>query len=159
MSDEHGAPPAEPEVPEEVVDPDFVRLHATCVAVDGNGALLIGASGSGKSATALAMVAHGAELVSDDQVDIRRVGERRVANCPDEEYLGMIEARGLGILRVPYVRDIPVTVIIDMDQTELHRLPRARKHEILGLPVDLVFGRDNWGLVSGVMALMRGGRA
>ena len=157
MSEDDTAEEQSDEQAVEPEDPNFVRLHATCVSVDGKGALLIGAAGSGKSAVALAMVALGATLVADDQTELRRNGDTLIANCP-EGYEGWIEARGIGILRVPHTRDIPVTVVIDMDQTELHRLPNARRHEILGLPCDLVLGRDNWGLVSGVMALLRGGR-
>ncbi len=144
MSDEEEAPSAS-------------QIHGTCVAVEGAAALFVGASGSGKSATVLAMIALGAELVADDQVILTREDQTLRANCI-EGFEGMIEARGIGILKVPFVRDIPVTVVIDMDQTELHRLPTGRTHEILGLPLDLVYGRDNWGLVSGVMALLRNGR-
>lgn len=140
------------------VAPTSARLHGTCVSVDGRGALFLGASGSGKSATALAMIALGADLIADDQVELSLVEGQVVARCP-EGFEGMIEARGIGLLRVPHARDIPVTLVIDMEQTELHRLPHGRKHEILGIPIDLVLGRDNWGLVSGVMALLRGGRA
>lgn len=133
------------------------RLHATCVSINGKGALFIGASGSGKSAAALELVSRGAQLVSDDQVLVRRDRDQIIASCPDG-FEGWIEARGIGILRVPFARDIPVTVVVDMDQTELHRLPQGRKHEILGLPLDLVLGRDNWGLISGVWSLLHGGR-
>ena len=141
--------------PEGETDPG--RIHGTCVCINGKGALFIGASGSGKSASALELISRGAELVSDDQVLLRRDGDQIISSCPSG-YEGWIEARGLGILRVPFARDIPVTVVIDMDQTELHRLPQGRKHEILGIPVDLVLGRDNWGLISGVWALLHGGR-
>lgn len=155
MSSDVDPEPEEEGADVEALDPG--RVHGTCVCVNGKGALFIGASGSGKSASALALVSLGAELVADDQVQLRVEKDAVIASCP-EGFEGWIEARGIGILKVPYVRDIPVTVVIDMDQTELHRLPRARKHEILGFPVDLVFGRDNWGLVSGVWALLHGGR-
>lgn len=138
-------------------DTATTRVHGTCVALGDRAALFIGKSGSGKSAAALQMIALGATLVADDQVVITRAEERLLARCP-EGFEGMIEARGIGILRIAAVSDIPVTVVVDMDQTELHRLPPGRKHEILGIPVDLVQGRDNWGLIAGLMALLRGVR-
>lgn len=134
------------------------RLHASCVCVNDKALLLVGASGSGKSATALAMIAHGATLIADDQVDVVRRGDAIFASCPDG-YSGMIEARGIGILTCDAVADVQVTHIVDLDQTELQRLPRSHKGEILGVEIDLICGRDNWLLVPGLMALMRGGRS
>jgi len=43
-------------------------IHASCVAVDGKGLLITGASGSGKSALALQLMAFGAHLIADDRV-------------------------------------------------------------------------------------------
>ncbi|MBM3488544.1 MAG: hypothetical protein FJX67_18250, partial [Alphaproteobacteria bacterium] len=45
-----------------------LRLHATCIAVDGIGVLVRGASGAGKSDLALRLIDAGARLVADDQV-------------------------------------------------------------------------------------------
>lgn len=136
---------------------DGCRVHGTCVALNGRAALLIGGSGSGKSATALAMVAHGAELVADDQVVLTPRNDALIASCP-EGYAGMIEARGIGIVRVPHTQDVPLDLVVDMDQTELQRLPRRRAYDIQGHAVDLIHGRDNWGLVAGVLAVLSGGR-
>ena len=47
------------------------QIHASAVALDGRALLIVGPSGSGKSALALRMMAHGATLVSDDLVEIR----------------------------------------------------------------------------------------
>ena len=49
-------------------------LHATCVAVDGRGLLILGPSGSGKSALALQLIALGAQLVADDRTRVSRRG-------------------------------------------------------------------------------------
>ena len=132
-------------------------VHATCVAIDGAGVLILGGSGSGKSSTALAFLAHGAALVADDQVILTRNGTNIQATCP-EPLVGMIESRGIGILHATPVQGAVLALVVDLDQTELHRLPPHRNHEILGVSVDTVFGRDNWGLVPGVLALIKGRR-
>lgn len=137
--------------------PHSELMHASCVCWDGKGVLITGGSGSGKSTTALALLAHGAQLVADDQVVLTRTGEDITATCPDT-LSGLIESRGIGILAAEPAKSTLVSLIVDMDQTELHRLPPHRNHEILGVSVNTVFGRDNWGLVPGVLALLKGQR-
>ena len=128
------------------------------MAVDGRAAVFIGASGTGKSATALRMVASGARLVADDQVILTRKGDDIVATCP-KGFAGLIEARGIGLLTVPHADTAIVDVIVDMEQTELHRLPPERKNEILGLMINIIYGRDNPVLEAGLMALLQTGRS
>ena len=79
------------------------QLHASAVAVEGRGCLITGAAGSGKSTLALEMVALGAELVADDRVDIRRSGKALLLSAP-ASIAGLVEARGVGILRLPVRR-------------------------------------------------------
>lgn len=137
--------------------PQTTQIHGTCIVAENAAALFIGASGTGKSATALRMIAMGARLIADDQVIVTRDGEKLFASCP-EGFAGMIEARGIGLLTVPHQAKAEVKVIVDMEQTELHRLPPERKNEILGLKVNTVFGRDNPVLEAGILALLRGER-
>ena len=47
-----------------------MRLHASCVAINGQAVLLAGASGTGKSDLALRLIDHGAQLVADDQTEL-----------------------------------------------------------------------------------------
>ncbi|MFZ9450406.1 MAG: HPr kinase/phosphorylase [Alphaproteobacteria bacterium] len=79
-----------------------IQVHATCVAIDGAGILLRGPSGAGKSDLALRLVDGGAALVADDRVDLRRRGTCLVAS-PPAPLRGLVEARGVGILRVPFL--------------------------------------------------------
>ncbi len=132
-------------------------LHGSCVSTGGAAVLLIGASGSGKSATALDLIALGATLVSDDQVVLTRRDNAVFASCP-EGFHGKIEARGIGILNVDFSKEAEIKLVVDLDQTELHRLPPQRKYEILGIELDLIYGRDNLHLTAGVWALLRGSR-
>ena len=90
-------------------------MHATCVAIDGRGVLLLGASGSGKSDLALRLMDRGATLIGDDGVAVEARDDRLYARAgPNIE--GQIEVRGLGILNVPFDREAPLTLAIMLDQ-------------------------------------------
>jgi len=118
-------------------------FHASCVDVDGRGLLIQGPSGSGKSALAIRLVALGAKLVSDDQTYIVAEADRLIASCPRSELSGIIEARGLGLLRAPFVRSTTLALVVDMAQAETDRLPPFRKVTILGIPLPLVLQVQN----------------
>jgi len=133
-------------------------LHGSCVDVGGAGVLIFGASGSGKSTLALRLLALGARLVADDQVTLTRLdGETLRATCP-ETIKGMIESRGIGLISAETVDETVIKLCVDLDQTELHRLPPHRTHEILGVSVNTVHGRDNPALDVGLLALLKGVR-
>lgn len=113
---------------------DAMRVHATCVALDGAAVLLRGPSGSGKSDLALRLIAEaGAQLVADDQCLLHREGERILASAP-ESIFGRIEARGVGILDLPAARQAPVALVVDLlPRSEIERLPDPAFVEVLGL--------------------------
>lgn len=115
------------------------RLHATTVAFDGKGLLIMGASGSGKSALALLLMGLGATLVADDQTLLTAEHGQIIATCP-APLAGMIEARGVGLLNAPHLHHAPITLVVDLDQTETARLPEYRQITLLGQPLSLVLG-------------------
>lgn len=112
-------------------------LHASCVDLHGRGLLILGASGAGKSALALHLIALGAALVADDQTDVSLTGADLTATCP-ESLRGLIEARGIGILRLDPALQTRISLVVNLDQVENSRLPPRRKHLILGQSLDLV---------------------
>lgn len=76
-----------------------ITRHGVLVEVYGEGCLLMGESGVGKSETAVELLKRGHRLVADDAVEIRRLGARLVGNAPDiiRHYM---ELRGIGVIDV-----------------------------------------------------------
>lgn len=134
-------------------------LHATCVADDGGrGLLILGASGAGKSALALQMIGLGARLVSDDLTALAAGPDGPVATCPSQAAQGLIEARGVGLLRVPALPRAVIRLAVDLDQVEQHRLPPQRSIQCCGCKVDVVFGPVRPHLPAALWHLLRAGR-
>ncbi len=101
-------------------------IHASAVAAEGRALLILGPSGSGKSALALELIALGAGLVADDLVALEEGPEGCVAGPVRAGATQPIEARGLGILRLPAVEPAPVRLVIDLGRPEPARLPERR---------------------------------
>jgi hypothetical protein len=113
------------------------RIRGTCVAVDGRGVLLRGPSGGGKSDLALRLIDRGARLVSDDYTDIEHRGGRLFASAPPE-ISGMLEVRGLGVLRVASEASVGLDVIIDLAATaDTPRMPASEQLELHGVFVPI----------------------
>jgi HPr kinase/phosphorylase len=117
------------------------RLHGSCVSKDGNAVLVVGPPGSGKSDLALRLLSRGFELVADDQVDVKD----GIASSP-AEIAGLLEARGVGIVRLPYQIHARLALIVELvGIVELDgsigldrrgdRLPTPHRHSDLDLPV------------------------
>lgn len=100
------------------------NVHGTAVSIDGKGLLILGQSGSGKSQLALALITHGAKLISDDQVILINTESEIILSAP-KSISGKIEARFVGILKMP-VLIAPLYLVIDLDQKELDRLPEKK---------------------------------
>ena len=112
-------------------------LHASTVANDGRAVLITGASGSGKSDLALRLIDRGFALVSDDRTVVKRNGDRLLAaSAPNIG--GKLEIRGIGIVDVDSVSDIPVALIVEL-RSDIERIPDdSRERLILGVPVPLI---------------------
>lgn len=134
-----------------------IILHASCVAFEGRGALILGPSGSGKSSLALTLMGLGARLVADDRTILQRQSDRVMARCP-AALRGMIEARGIGLLQADAVSDVQVRLVVDLEQVEEERLPPKRQVTLLGVPLDLVLGQDAAHFPFALLQALRGGR-
>lgn len=132
-------------------------IHATCVASGDAAVLIQGRSGSGKSALGLQLLAFGAELVSDDQTVIRNLAGVILASSP-ETIRGQIEARGIGILAARFRDQARVRLIVDMDQTEEHRLPKNRYKTVLGCKIPVIHQTKASHFPASVLQFLKGGR-
>ena len=112
-------------------------IHASTVASDGRAVLISGPSGSGKSDLALRLLDRGFTLVSDDQTIVRRDGDRLVASAPPT-IKGKLEIRGIGIVEMDVVDDVPVALFVELT-SEIMRLPDDRRERpVLGVNLPLV---------------------
>jgi HPr kinase/phosphorylase len=136
---------------------DSAIFHASCVAVAGRGLLILGPSGAGKSALALRMMALGARLVSDDRVLVTREAGL-MARCPSPAIRGLIEARGVGLLRADPLDEVPLALVADLGQVEAQRLPPHRTITILGMSLPLVLQVQNDHFPAAMMVYLHGGR-
>ena len=105
-------------------------MHASCAAREGLGILLTGAPGSGKSDLLLRLLDRGFDLVADDQVAIGDDGMAR----PAATLAGLIEIRGLGIMRFPFTDRARPVLVAELMPQAAPRLPQPRRDVLLGLP-------------------------
>ena len=117
----------------------MAQLHATTVALDGRGLLILGPSGSGKSSLGLELIAAGAMLVADDRTDILVRDGQALASAP-AALQGRIEARFVGILHAPFCGPVPLALVADLGRREDQRLPPFRHHDLGGISLPLVLG-------------------
>ena len=114
------------------------QVHATCIAIDGAGILLRGPPGSGKSDLALRLIDLGGRLVADDRADLR-LAEGLVVAAPPPALAGLIEARGLGILRIGALSEAAIVLVVDLINTGLvERLPARKTVKIPGVKLPSV---------------------
>jgi HPr kinase/phosphorylase len=98
-------------------------VHATCVRLMDIGVLLRAPSGGGKSDAAVRLIDAGGVLVADDQVELRRDGDRVVASAP-ESLRGLLEVRNLGILAMPSIPETEIGLVVELvPRDRLERMP------------------------------------
>ncbi len=118
--------------------PKATQIHATCVVWKGTGILLRGRSGSGKSDLALRLIEGGARLVADDRCDLTRKGRRLVVTAP-RTIKGLIEVRGVGVVRCPAVGSGALGLVVDLvGRRHVERMPEPAAFEALGIAVPLL---------------------
>ncbi len=107
-------------------------IHASAVLVGARAVLIRGPSGSGKSRLALELIESArngsllfARLVGDDRVHLHAAGGRLLVR-PAEALAGLIEIRGVGILRLPHEPSAVVRLVVDL-AADVERLPDAKE--------------------------------
>ncbi|MGI8611804.1 MAG: HPr kinase/phosphorylase [Sphingomicrobium sp.] len=112
-------------------------VHASTVATEGRAVLISGPSGSGKSDLALRLLDRGFNLVSDDQTIVRLEGDRLVAS-PPPNIAGKLEIRGIGIVDMDNLTDVPVALLVELT-SDIQRMPDdSRERPILGVSLPLI---------------------
>jgi serine kinase of HPr protein (carbohydrate metabolism regulator) len=116
----------------------MIQVHGTCVELEGVACLLRGPPGSGKSDLALRLFDHGARLVADDQVVLKRAGDRVIASAP-ADLAGAIEVRGIGVVRLEGTAEAPLGLVVDLvSAAEVERMPKTGSCEYLGINLALM---------------------
>lgn len=99
------------------------RIHATCIAIDDQGILITGPSGSGKSDLGLRLIEQGASLVSDDYTELVKKGPDLIGYAPPS-IAGLLEVRHLGVIRFQHLESVKIRLVIDLcEDHHLDRLP------------------------------------
>jgi len=100
------------------------NIHASCVTLNGQGVLLLGASGAGKSDLALRLIDDGATLVADDRTVLFTKKGVLHAKAPPS-IRGLIELRGVGIVKFPVRLSTKIALVVRLGR-EGARLPAQR---------------------------------
>ncbi len=124
-----------------------VTRHGVLVEVYGEGILLLGESGVGKSETAIELVKRGHRLIADDAVEIRRVSSKSLVGTAPDNIRHFIELRGIGIInasRIFGAGSVKLTekidLVINLEQWDVNKVYDrmgldSQTTEILDLPV------------------------
>ncbi|MDM7256128.1 MAG: HPr kinase/phosphatase C-terminal domain-containing protein [Paracoccus sp. (in: a-proteobacteria)] len=132
-------------------------IHASAVALDGRGLLILGPSGAGKSALALQMMAWGALLVADDRVSLTVADGALWASAPPR-LSGLIEARGVGILSAKPLERAQIVLAADLGAAAAERLPQAQQLMLRGIALALVSAPYGPHLGPALLQYLRGDR-
>ena len=112
-----------------------VTRHGVLVEVYGEGLLILGESGVGKSETAIELVKRGHRLIADDAVEIRKVSSRSLVGSAPENIRHFIELRGIGIInarRIFGVGAVNLTSKIDL-VINLEQWQQGKVYDRMGL--------------------------
>ena len=124
-----------------------ITRHGVLVEVYGEGILLLGESGVGKSETAIELVKRGHSLIADDAVEIRRVSSKSLVGTAPENIRHFIELRGIGIINASRIFGVgavklteKIDLVINLEPWDVNKTYDrmgldVQKTEILGLDI------------------------
>jgi HPr kinase/phosphorylase len=118
-------------------------VNGTAVAWRGQGVLILGPTGAGKSDLTLRLIDSGATLVADDVVEMTCDGHQLLLSFPPEgpaELKGKMEVKGLGIMSVPVAPPaVPLALVVrSTPLAEVELIPETLESEWLGLAVTTI---------------------
>ena len=112
-----------------------ITRHGVLVEVYGEGILLTGSSGVGKSETAIELIKRGHRLVADDAVEIRKISSRTLVGSSPENIRHFVELRGIGIInarRIFGMGSVKMSEKIDMVIT-LENWDKTKVYDRMGI--------------------------
>jgi len=112
-----------------------ITKHGVLVEVYGEGILILGESGVGKSESALELVKRGHRLVADDAVEIRRVSEKTLVGTSPDIIRHFIEIRGIGFLDVKSLYGVGAVKVMENINLVIHLelWDEKKQYERLGI--------------------------
>ena len=115
-----------------------ITRHGVLVEVYGEGILILGDSGVGKSETAIELVKRGHRLIADDAVELRRVSYRKILGTAPANIRHFIELRGIGIINVARVFGIgSVRSSVEVEMVvQLEPWDRTKNYDRTGLETE-----------------------
>lgn len=112
-----------------------ITLHGVLIEIYGEGVLLLGDSGVGKSETAIELVKRGHRLIADDAVEVKRVSDKTLVGTSPDVIRYFIELRGIGIVdvrRIFGVGSVKLTEKIEL-VINLENWEEGKQYDRLGL--------------------------
>ncbi|OJY63644.1 MAG: aldolase [Sphingobium sp. 66-54] len=134
-------------------------VHATSVAIEGRGVLIMGPSGAGKSDLALRLIDRGATLISDDYTTLTARDGQLLLGAPPT-IAGRMEIRHLGLVDMPHADTVPAALAIRLDEAP-ERMPETVPTIMLAgiaLPLVTLAGKEASAPIKAELALRRIGR-
>lgn len=115
-----------------------ITRHGVLVEVYGEGILILGDSGVGKSETAIELVKRGHRLIADDAVELRRISYKQILGTAPENIRHFIELRGIGIVNVARVFGIgSVRSSVEVEMViQLEPWDRTKNYDRTGLETE-----------------------
>ncbi len=141
-------------------------VHASAVLVGARAVLIRGPSGSGKSRLALDLIEAGrtgaltlVRLVADDRICLEPAGGRLLAR-PVEMLAGLIEVRGVGLLRVAHESSAVIGLVVDLAAADADRLPDTaqRSTAVEGIELPRLAVASGAPALSNTLALLNSAR-
>ena len=119
------------------------NFHSTSVVIEDCGIMILGSAGSGKSDLALRLIDSGATLISDD-ITICKKKTNGIFLLSPKETKGLIEVREIGIITVPFIENVKLSLLVELLDKERERMPEKEKKILLGvkIPKIQIFGKN-----------------